>query len=51
MKQAVEIVLSYIEDTAMRARRIKELNGYAEYYRGAELMKIPEHYRILIEEK
>lgn len=51
LKQAVEIVLSYIEDTAMRARRIKELNGYAEYYRGAELMKIPEHYRILIEEK
>lgn len=49
LKQMLEILLSYIENKEMRARRIKELNGYAEYYRGDELMKIPEHYVIVVE--
>ena len=50
LKDQIKILLSYIEDKEMRARRIKELNGYAEYYRDGELMIIPQHYVIVVEQ-
>lgn len=35
----------------MVSRRVNELNGYATYTRDGILMEIPEHYRIIIEER
>jgi hypothetical protein len=51
LKQQIEILLSYIEDKDMYTRRIKELNGYAIYQRDGKTMRIPEHYRIIIEKQ
>lgn len=51
LKQQIEILLSYIEDKDMYIRRIKELNGYATYQRDGKTMRIPEHYRIIIEKQ
>lgn len=51
LKQQIEILLSYIEDKDMYIRRIKELNGYATYQRDGKTMRIPDHYRIIIEKQ
>lgn len=51
LKQQIEILLSYVEDKDMYIRRIKELNGYATYQRDGKTMRIPEHYRIIIEKQ
>ena len=51
LKDQIKLLLSYIEDKDMVSRRVNELNGYATYTRDGILMEIPEHYRIITEER